>query len=58
MIDSAEKKAGKMLVLLLLKERHPAPMRHEELRAQFAALLAEHGNVFAALESVKRRQRQ
>lgn len=53
-----QREAGKMLVLLILKERHPEPMAHAELRTRFVDLVREHGDVFKALEHMKRMQRQ
>ena len=55
---SGEGKAGVQLVLLLLKQQHPKPVAHAELKNRFIALIREHGTAQAALDHLTRTMRQ
>jgi hypothetical protein len=45
---------AKTLILLILKEQHPKPMKREALKARCSQLIEEHGNIFAACEYMRR----
>jgi hypothetical protein len=56
--EGKEREAAMNLILMILRRYHPRPVRKCDLKAEFVALVSEHGSASAALAAVMRKDRQ
>lgn len=57
-IEGQEREAAKHLILLILRRYHPHPVSASDLKAEFLALISEHGSPSAAVRALQVKERQ